>query len=176
MCHSLRKTDRPPCRSPFGFIISARSSAPHWGNIGIRYYGLGYVLGFLAAAWLLNRYARAGRSQLPPAEIGDLIIVSLPVSCWAGALVLSCLPGKSPRRYPARSAELFPRVEGGMASHGGFVGVAVALWWFARRARIPFLHLGDLIVSVTPPGLSSCVSPTSSTANSGVSRRASRGP
>ena len=46
---------------------------PHWGNIGIRYYGLAYVLGFLAGAWLLARYARAGRSQLPVEKIADLI-------------------------------------------------------------------------------------------------------
>jgi phosphatidylglycerol:prolipoprotein diacylglycerol transferase len=38
---------------------------PHWGNFGIRFYGLGYLLGFLTAAWLFGRYAQAGRSQLP---------------------------------------------------------------------------------------------------------------
>jgi len=52
------------------------------------------VLGFLAAAWLLNRYARAGRSQLPPAEIGDLIIVLVAGVMLAGALVLSCFTRK----------------------------------------------------------------------------------
>ena len=30
---------------------------PHWGNLGIRYYGLAYVLGFLTAAWLLGPWA-----------------------------------------------------------------------------------------------------------------------
>jgi phosphatidylglycerol:prolipoprotein diacylglycerol transferase len=40
-----------------------------------------------------------------------------------------------------------------MASHGGFVGVTIALWWFSTRTRIPFLHLGDLIVSAAPVGL-----------------------
>ena len=47
---------------------------PHWGNIGIRYYGLAYVLGFFTAAWLLVRYARAGRSQLPAEKISDLMV------------------------------------------------------------------------------------------------------
>ena len=32
-------------------------------NIGIRWYGVSYMLGFLVAAWLLGRYAAAGRSQ-----------------------------------------------------------------------------------------------------------------
>jgi phosphatidylglycerol:prolipoprotein diacylglycerol transferase len=40
-----------------------------------------------------------------------------------------------------------------MASHGGFIGVTVALWWFGRSQRIPMLHLGDLVVSTAPLGL-----------------------
>jgi phosphatidylglycerol:prolipoprotein diacylglycerol transferase len=53
----------------------------------------------------------------------------------------------------ADPAQLLRIWEGGMASHGGFVGVTLALIWFARARRIPFLHLGDLIVSVAPLGL-----------------------
>jgi phosphatidylglycerol:prolipoprotein diacylglycerol transferase len=34
-------------------------------NIGIRWYGLAYVLGFLGGGWLMVRYYRAGRSALP---------------------------------------------------------------------------------------------------------------
>lgn len=40
-----------------------------------------------------------------------------------------------------------------MASHGGFIGVAIAVAVFARRTHIPFLHLGDLIVTTAPFGL-----------------------
>src|SRR4051812_4878774 len=47
---------------------------PHWGNFGIRYYGLSYLLGFVACAWLLARYARAGRSQLAAEKIPDLMV------------------------------------------------------------------------------------------------------
>jgi phosphatidylglycerol:prolipoprotein diacylglycerol transferase len=43
--------------------------------------------------------------------------------------------------------------EGGMASHGGFIGVAVALLWFARSQRISFWHIADLVTSVAPLGL-----------------------
>src|SRR3954466_11374742 len=46
---------------------------PHWGNFGIRYYGLSYVVGFLAAAGLLSRYARSGRSKLGRDKIPDLM-------------------------------------------------------------------------------------------------------
>jgi phosphatidylglycerol:prolipoprotein diacylglycerol transferase len=43
--------------------------------------------------------------------------------------------------------------EGGMASHGAFLGIAVALAFYARRKKVSFLHLGDLIVSTAPIGL-----------------------
>ncbi len=49
--------------------------------------------------------------------------------------------------------ELFRVWEGGMASHGGFLGVTLALVIFARRHRVGFLHLSDLIVSTVPLGL-----------------------
>jgi phosphatidylglycerol:prolipoprotein diacylglycerol transferase len=43
--------------------------------------------------------------------------------------------------------------DGGMASHGGFIGVGVAIAWFARSRKIPFLHLADLIASTAAVGL-----------------------
>ena len=124
---------------------------PHWGNVGIRYYGLAYVLGFLSAAWLLVRYARAGRSQLPAAKIGDFM-VAIVIGVMLGGRLGSFLL-YHPDQLIRDPLSFFRVWEGGMASHGGFIGVAVALAWFARAEKIPFLHLGDLIVSTAPAGL-----------------------
>ena len=62
-------------RTMFAFRVYNLSPFPirFWGNFGIRYYGLGYVIGFLAGAWLLFRYARAGRSLVALAKIPELI-------------------------------------------------------------------------------------------------------
>jgi len=40
-----------------------------------------------------------------------------------------------------------------MASHGGFIGVAVALWWFTRKRSESMLQVGDLVVTTVPAGL-----------------------
>jgi phosphatidylglycerol:prolipoprotein diacylglycerol transferase len=40
-----------------------------------------------------------------------------------------------------------------MASHGGFIGVALAMAWIAFKFKIPFLLLGDLLSSIVPVGL-----------------------
>lgn len=124
---------------------------PHWGNFGIRYYGLAYVLGFVAAAWLLARYARSERSLLARGKIADLmtaIVLGVMVGGRLGYFLLY-----RPRELATDPLVFFRVWEGGMASHGGFIGVAVALWVFARANKIPFLHLGDLICSTAPAGL-----------------------
>lgn len=121
-------------------------------TIGIRYYGLAYLLGFVGGAVLLHAYARAGRSRLPAAQISDFI-VAIVVGVMVGGRLGSFLLYESWRTLGEDPLALFRVWEGGMASHGGFVGVALAMAWFARSRKLPFLHLSDLIVSVAPLGL-----------------------
>lgn len=120
-------------------------------NFGIRYYGLSYLLGFVAGAWLLHLYRRAGQSQVPAETISDLII-ALVIGVMLGGRIGSFLL-YHPGLLIHDPLSFFRVWEGGMASHGGMVGVALALVWFSRKERIPFLHLGDLITSVAPAGL-----------------------
>ncbi|WP_246026479.1 prolipoprotein diacylglyceryl transferase [Oleiharenicola lentus] len=120
-------------------------------NFGLRYYGLAYLLGFAGAAWLLHRYHRTGRSSVGPDAIWDLMTYLIAGVLVGGRLgyFLFYQPGSLLREPLA----LFRVWEGGMASHGGFLGVTLALVIFARRHRVGFLHLGDLIVSTVPLGL-----------------------
>jgi phosphatidylglycerol---prolipoprotein diacylglyceryl transferase len=120
-------------------------------HLGIRYYGLAYVLGFAAAAALLHLYARKGRTPLAPAAGTDLVF-------WlvAGVFVGGRLGYFLLYRFAefSRDPLILLRVwEGGMSSHGGFVGVAAVLWWFARAQRQSLWHLSDLVVSTAPVGL-----------------------
>jgi phosphatidylglycerol:prolipoprotein diacylglycerol transferase len=48
---------------------------------------------------------------------------------------------------------LFRVWEGGMASHGGFVGVLIAMWLWARKQKTGLFRVSDLVVTVTPLGL-----------------------
>lgn len=120
-------------------------------GIGIRYYGVAYVLGFVIGFWLLNRYSRAGRSPLNPEQNGDFLF----------ALVLGVLLGGRLGYFLLYTPELLLREplsffkvwDGGMASHGGFLGVLVALLWFARHTRVGGWTLADLVATITAPGL-----------------------
>ena len=120
-------------------------------SIGIRYYGLAYMLGFLTAGALLIRYARAGRSALPAEKVSDLIMAVIVGVLVGGRLGYFLL--YQPDALIHEPLSFFRVWDGGMASHGGFVGVGVALAWFSRSQKIPFLHLCDLIASTAAAGL-----------------------
>jgi phosphatidylglycerol:prolipoprotein diacylglycerol transferase len=112
---------------------------------------LAYLVGFLAAGWLLHRYARAGRSQVPEEKISDLMVAIVFGVLLGGRVGYFLL--YQPDTISRDPLAFFRVWEGGMASHGGMIGVAVALGWFARAGKISFLHLGDLIASTAPVGL-----------------------
>ncbi|MBA3850399.1 MAG: prolipoprotein diacylglyceryl transferase [Opitutus sp.] len=120
-------------------------------NFGIRYYGLAYVLGFVACGWLLHRYHRAGRTALNLNAGIDLVFALVIGVLLGGRLGYFLLYQFDTVRHDPLA--LLRVWEGGMASHGGFVGVTAALWWFARKRKVPMLHLGDLIASTAPAGL-----------------------
>ncbi len=120
-------------------------------NVGIRYYGLAYVLGFVAAGWLMHLYARRDRSLLRGERITDVmtyLVIGVLVGGRLGYFLLYHTD------WLLRDPLAFFRVwEGGMASHGGFVGVLVALAWWSRRQQLPVLHVTDVVVSTAPLGL-----------------------
>ncbi|WP_221030952.1 prolipoprotein diacylglyceryl transferase [Actomonas aquatica] len=120
-------------------------------NFGIRYYGLGYLLGFLLGGLILHRAAVRGRLPLPPPAVWDLLtalIVGVMVGGRLGYFVLY-----EPAVLFQSPLEVFKVWQGGMASHGGFAGVAVAMIWFARRHQLSFWQLSDAVVTAAPPGL-----------------------
>lgn len=120
-------------------------------SLGIRYYGLAYVLAFLAAATLLHIYWRAGRSQLDPKAQSDLtlaIVIGVVLGGRLGYFLLY-----SPMTLVREPLALFRIWDGGMASHGGFVGVCFALIWFVRKHKLPWRPVADILVTLAPPGL-----------------------
>ena len=120
-------------------------------TFGIRYYGLAYILGFLVGAWLLSRYYKKGLSPYNSEQQTDLF-VALIVGVVAGGRVGYFL-FYTPELILSEPWKVFFVWEGGMASHGGFAGVAVATLYIARKHRQSFWLTADLVCSLAPAGL-----------------------
>lgn len=121
------------------------------GLPGIRYYGLAYLFGFLAAWWLLRVYNQKGKFAID-ADARATLMTAIIVGVLAGGR-LGYMFLYDWENFLANPLLVFRVDQGGMASHGGFVGVILALVWFARKQKCHLLALGDVIVTVGPLGL-----------------------
>lgn len=125
-------------------------------TLGVRWYGLSYVAGFVAAWAILKHLARRGLILLKPDEVADLIFAAV-VGTLAGGRLGYCLVYRPSLLIDFRSDMPFWGVlalnEGGMASHGGMVGLALACIWFAWRRKHSPLHLMDCLSFVAPVGI-----------------------
>lgn len=115
--------------------------------MGIRWYGLAYLAGFVGSYLIFVWLAKRGRIQLPVDRAGDFI-TWVAIGTLAGGRLGYCL-FYSPELFWQFSSELpFWGVlevhKGGMASHGGFLGVILVCLWFAHRGKYSRLHLVDL--------------------------------
>lgn len=121
-------------------------------NFGLRYYGLAYLLGFIAAAWLLHLYHRR---KLTPIDLNaalDLMFYLIAGTIIGGRLGSYLLYGGW-RSFGEDPLGVFKLWQSGMASHGAFVGIAIAMWLFARHKKVSFLHVSDLVVTTAPVGI-----------------------
>lgn len=120
-------------------------------SFGIRWYGVAYILAFLVAALLLRLYWRAGRSALNSKVQSDLML-GLVVGVLAGGR-LGYFLLYSPQTFVREPLALLRIWDGGMASHGGFVGVCLALFWVVRKHHLPWRPSADVLATLAPPGL-----------------------
>jgi len=131
--------------TPHPFLVQFTES------FGIRYYGLAYLLGFVAAGWLLHRYYRSGRSKLDSSSIFDLMTYLIGGVVIGGRLGYFLL--YQSETFLRDPLSIFRVWEGGMASHGGMIGVIVAMALFVRKRDVTFFEIADLVVTVAPIGL-----------------------
>ncbi len=126
------------------------------GPIAIRWYALAYiggiVLGWIyARALIRNEKLWGGPAPISLAQMDDFILwvtLGIIVGGRTGYVLFYNLPF-----FMQNPAAIFKLWEGGMSFHGGFLGGAVAVMWFARSNGIPILSLGDVVTAVGPIGL-----------------------
>jgi len=121
------------------------------GPLPVRWYGLMYLLGFVLFLSLGRLRARDAWRGFSPREVEDLLFWGVFGVILGGRLgyVLFYRPGY----YLENPLEIPMLWKGGMASHGGILGVLIVLWLFAHFRQKRFFQVTDFAVPLMPIGL-----------------------
>jgi phosphatidylglycerol:prolipoprotein diacylglycerol transferase len=124
------------------------------GPVAVHWYGLCYLAAFASFFWLATQrlkqaaYARSGwRSR----DLEDLLFVGVCGVILGGRLGYVLF--YKPALYFSNPWEIVQVWKGGMAFHGGLIGVILAMWLFARARSREFFEVTDLIAPCVPIGL-----------------------
>jgi phosphatidylglycerol:prolipoprotein diacylglycerol transferase len=121
------------------------------GPLQFRWYGLMYVLSFIATFFIINAEVTRKKIPLTRDDVADLVFYGAMGVVLGGRIGYILFYNLD--FYLANPLKLFAVWEGGMSFHGGFLGVVAAFLMYARRKKIPFLQLVDLAPLCAPVGL-----------------------
>ncbi|MEO9965725.1 MAG: prolipoprotein diacylglyceryl transferase [Reichenbachiella sp.] len=111
----------------------------------VRWYGLLFAMGFIVAQqvmyWIFKREGK------DPKDV-DQLTLYLVIAVVVGARLGHCL-FYSPGYYLSNPIEIFKIWEGGLASHGGAIGMFIALYLYAKNYGFTYLWILDRVAIVT---------------------------
>ncbi|NVK15927.1 MAG: prolipoprotein diacylglyceryl transferase [Rhodobacteraceae bacterium] len=126
-------------------------------EFALRWYALAYIAG-IVIAWRLAVAALrrpalwpANQPPMKPEQVEDLltwIILGVILGGRLGFVLFY-----QPAYYLANPAEILKIWQGGMAFHGGLIGVILATLIYAARHNIAKLQIADLVAHTVAPGL-----------------------
>ncbi len=130
---------------------------PIYGGLALRWYGLAYLMGFVAGFLLLRNLAQRGLWVLKPEKTADFIAAAALFGVFLGGRIGYVLFYHIPKAGWGSFAQdpllVFRVWEGGMASHGGILGLVIFTWCYARKDKVSWTGLGDGLCVVAPLGL-----------------------
>ncbi len=121
------------------------------GPLAVRWYGLMYLVGFALFMLLGNWRARQTWRGMSKRDVEDLLFFGVIGVIVGGRLGFVLF--YQPAYYFANPLAIFKVWEGGMAAHGGIIGVVLAMLWFARTRAKPFWQIADFVAPLVPLGL-----------------------
>ena len=126
--------------------------AVHLGPLAVRWYGLMYLIGFVL--FVIFGKIRARQNLLTgwhPRDVDDMLFYGVFGVILGGRL--GYILFYKPMYYLAHPLETIAIWQGGMSFHGGFLGVLIALWVYARVRHKRWLDVTDFVAPLIPLGL-----------------------
>ncbi|MEI8202057.1 MAG: prolipoprotein diacylglyceryl transferase [Bacteroidota bacterium] len=116
-----------------------------WGSFAVRWYGVLFAMGFYVSFMIVSRFLKYEKMDV---RLVDSLTVYMVVGTVVGARLGHVL-FYEPQLYWHDPIKVFYIWEGGLASHGGALGVLLACYLFSRRFKIDYMWVLDRIVIVT---------------------------
>lgn len=123
-------------------------------GVGPRWYGMAYVVAFALGYWLYRWLAQRRFTEMPPEQVGDFITWAAVFGVMLGGRVgwiifygIKQDHSADPWWWPL---EVW---KGGMASHGGILGLVAFTFYWAKTRRLSWTSIGDSLCAVAPVGL-----------------------
>ncbi|NDU90134.1 MAG: prolipoprotein diacylglyceryl transferase [Ferrovum sp.] len=126
--------------------------ALHLGPFSIRWYGIMYLAGFMAGAGAARWRIKTQPWLHWTVEQVDNFLTYVVVGVIVGGRLGYVLFYK-PEFYLTHPQDVIAVWQGGMSFHGGFLGVIIAGWLYARREKRRWLEVTDFVAPLVTFGL-----------------------
>lgn len=128
------------------------------GPIKLRWYGMGYLLAFVSAYYLLCWLARKKLWVLTQDKVADFIAYGAFLGVFLGGrlgyILFYQVPKEGGMQQLINDPLMVVRVwDGGMASHGGILGLVIFTYFYARHHKVSWTGVGDGLCVVAPIGI-----------------------
>lgn len=122
------------------------------GPLSIHWYGVMYLLAFLAFLWLGRHRARTmPELGWKPADPGDFLFYAMLGIIIGGRLGYVLFYNL--QSFISDPLFLFKINQGGMSFHGGLLGLLAVSWWYGRKKGLGFWGVTDFIAPMGTLGL-----------------------
>lgn len=112
----------------------------------VRWYGLSWAMAFIGCHFFMNRiFKKEGRTELQL----DSLTLYIVIATVLGARLGHCLFYDFPY-YSTHPLDILKVYEGGLASHGGAIGILIGMWLYCKKQKESWLWLFDRLVVVVP--------------------------
>lgn len=139
--------------NPLTIVWDVDPIAFHIGSLEIAWYGILWTIAIGTAWWLFHKMIVREHLEPRMEETGFWYIV---LGTIIGARLGHCLFYEPQEFFLDPFMSSFPYIKlldirgGGLASHGGAIGILVGAWLYCRRWKIPFIWMLDRMAVIVP--------------------------
>lgn len=128
-----------------------------FGPLSLRWYGLSYLVGFILGFFVLKSLSKKKLWVLPPDQVSDFIGYAALFGVFLGGrlgyVLFYMIPDHGITSVLKDPLSIIRVWEGGMASHGGILGLMIFTFFYSKAKKVSWTGLGDGLCIVAPIGI-----------------------